>query len=496
MEQAVFIEHIIQLLEEMSIEKKEEWILAQAKLVSEFEQQDFIMSLTGEKKIMYMPTEAEIVEFCEQVNNGDICVEYETHYCEFNSEGRYVDDWEVYYNDPHNAFDFLHRVFGGCHELICLEEYELARNVLDRVCRLEFQVDEAKESEDCYAGSTFTVADAIKERLLPMEMRDIGYDWMVTTLLSEEDTNNMKFAEKLVEILHLELCKELQLSDFVALLPEMLLDSIEKILQKEVDEINVALEAVLGKTNCWREHYDLEMKKSRNRHLFLDLQKNCRKQQSFVIESQKESVLEASWQQIQELLQILSYQRYIDDQLEISQVWDICAALIKRDKFEEEDWKLRKSILADMINHEYYDCYGCYDPMKDLSKKLCVTENEILAFADMLNTYSYYAREAADLYREHGRMEQYVHYLETHLGKFSKEYLELIEYYCTVGDESKARHVAREGLKNCKDDLTELFIFLLQDAKKYGEDEEYKKLYASAKRRNKANIVRINKSLQ
>lgn len=106
------------------------------------------------------------------------------------------------------------------------------------------------------------------------------------------------------------------------------------------------------------------------------------------------------------------------------------------------------------------------------------------------------AREAADLYREHGRMEQYVHYLETHLGKFSKEYLELIEYYCTVGDESKARHVAREGLKNCKDDLTELFIFLLQDAKKYGEDEEYKKLYASANRRNKANIVRINKSLQ
>lgn len=80
--------------------QKDAWILEQAKLVPEAERHDFIMSLTGEKKIAYMPTETEIDEFCKRVWSGEIYVEYETHYYEFDLEGRYVDDWEVWHNDP------------------------------------------------------------------------------------------------------------------------------------------------------------------------------------------------------------------------------------------------------------------------------------------------------------------------------------------------------------------------------------------------------------
>lgn len=50
-----------------------------------------------------MPSEAEIETFCVKVRNGDIYVEYDTHYYEFNSESRYVDDWEVHHNDPKNV---------------------------------------------------------------------------------------------------------------------------------------------------------------------------------------------------------------------------------------------------------------------------------------------------------------------------------------------------------------------------------------------------------
>lgn len=495
MEKSIFIEDIIKLLQEMPIEKKDEWILMKAKLVSESEQKDFIMSLTEEKKITYMPTETEIEEFCEKVNNGDVYVEYETHYYEFNSEGRYVDDWEVHHNDPQNAFSFLDRIFRGCHDLMRLGEYKLAGNILDKVCQLEFQVVEAEDSEDFEDDSPFTIADAVKENLLTMNTREIGYDWIEALLLGEEDNENLEFAKKLVGILELELCKGVNLSDYAGIISERLLEFIEQILEDEVRKIHAALKNISGEKRQWREAYAFEKKKARNQHLLLDLQKKCRNRNNILEKSMTASVLQASWKQISELLQILRYERYIDDQLEIDEVWNICEALIKRDRFEEEDWRLRKRILEDMVSHGYYECYGCYDPIKDLSKKLYITEDEILAFADMLNEHEHYAREAADLYREHGRMEQYVQYLETHLDKSSKEYLELIDCYCNNGNEAGARCVAQQGLENCKDELTDLFIFLLKDAKKYGETEKYKKLYASAKRRKKADIARIDKNL-
>lgn len=174
---------------------------------------------------------------------------------------------------------------------------------------------------------------------------------------------------------------------------------------------------------------------------------------------------------------------------------DICQALIRRGKFEEEDWKLRKEILSEMIAHHYYDQYGCYGPIKELSEKLYITDAEVLEFADLLNKYDRYAKKAAAIYRQYGKMDKYVQYLETHLGKTAKEYVELTQCYCDAGNENGAREIAERGLKQCKDDLTELFIFLLKDAKACKNEERYKKLYASAKRRRKVDISRVNVSV-
>jgi len=38
---------------------------------------------------------------------------------------------------------------------------------------------------------------------------------------------------------------------------------------------------------------------------------------------------------------------------------------------EKEDWTLRKNILRDIVNNGYYDYYGCYDPLFELSEKFC-----------------------------------------------------------------------------------------------------------------------------
>ncbi len=68
MEKKDFINYINKLLQEMSVEEKDAWILTQANLTEESEAEDFIMSLTGEKKISYMPTELQIEEFCKSGN--------------------------------------------------------------------------------------------------------------------------------------------------------------------------------------------------------------------------------------------------------------------------------------------------------------------------------------------------------------------------------------------------------------------------------------------
>jgi len=479
----------------MTAEQKDEWILTQASLTSESEQQDFLMSLSGEKKIIYMPALKEIEEFCADVQNGKIYVEYETHYCEFNSEGRYVGDWEVQYNDVQDAFLFLDRVFRGCHDLICLGEYDLAGEIMDKVCRLEFQVEDAEDSEDTGDGEPFSIAAAKKEQLLFTDTRDIGYDWITALLFGKENHEDMEFAAKLVDILNFEMCEKLQLSDFKTLISEKLLGLIEKVLNEKLCGIDMELKKFPDRTIHWSAVYPLEKEKARNEHLLLDIHKECRKQQEEETVSNDGLVLEGSWKQIKELLQILSYEGVIDDQFEIEEVSNICEALIRRGGFENESWATRKKILSDMLSHEYYDCYGCYDALKELSKKLYITDTEILEFADMLNHYKYYAREAANLYRKYGREDKYIQYLQTHLGKAAREYVELIQCYCAEGNEEGARQTAEQGLADCKEDLTDIFIFLLQDAKRSGDEVRYKKFYASAKRRRKADIMRIDKEM-
>lgn len=203
----------------------------------------------------------------------------------------------------------------------------------------------------------------------------------------------------------------------------------------------------------------------------------------------------ASWKQIGELLDALKYERYIDDQWEIEEIWNICNALLKTNKLEQEDWELRKNILSDIILHDYYNDYGCYDPMFDLSNELCVKADEFLAFADIMDGSGYYEKEAAHLYHKYGRDDKYVSYLETHLGKESETYVALINYYKEHDNFDGACRVAEQALEKCKDDLTEAFIYLLVDAEKREDKDKYKKLYSSAKRRRLADINRIDQAL-
>lgn len=53
--------------------------------------------------------------------------------------------------------------------------------------------------------------------------------------------------------------------------------------------------------------------------------------------------------QISELLLTLRYERYIDDQLELDEVWDICQALIKKENLKRKAGGLGKKSDAEIL---------------------------------------------------------------------------------------------------------------------------------------------------
>ena len=55
--------------------------------------------------------------------------------------------------------------------------------------------------------------------------------------------------------------------------------------------------------------------------------------------------------------------------------------------------------------------------------------------------------------------------------------------------------VAQLGLKNCKDDLTDIFIFLLLHTRE-NDATWFKKLFASAKRRKNVDMIKIDIAMQ
>lgn len=492
----MFMKQVKTQLEKMTVEEKEQWIMERAKLLDESEQKDFLMSLRGEKKITYMPSQEEIEEFCTRVNQGEIHLEYETHYYEFDDDGRYMDDWKVWYNDPMKAFPFVNRVLMGCDQLLLLGDYGMVADILDRICMLEFKVVESPDSDDFEDDSPFPLANASRKGLLSMDNNEIGANWVMAHVKMINSKDIVKLAEKLIKIFQHPICKGINPDMLVALdLPSDLFSHMMDMLNIQIQSAEEYYEQQFSQVTFSREMFSCKNDIKRKKELVLNLRLKCADLPAKSPTIKATSVLAASWKQIRELLEVLGYERYIDDQWQIEEIYNICNALIKRDRFKEETWELRKEILADAITHDYYDAYGCYDPISDLTKKLCFHADEFLEFADILDESSYYKREAALLYHKYGREDKYVLYLETHLEKESENYVSLIKCYQERSNYEGARQVAEQALEKCKNDLTDVFIYLLQDAEKLADKDRYKKLYTSAKRRRLADITRIDKAL-
>lgn len=96
-----------------------------------------------------------------------------------------------------------------------------------------------------------------------------------------------------------------------------------------------------------------------------------------------ETPLSGAWSEIQDRLADLSLEPYIDDQYEITEIWEIVDDLLKKGSLENEPWSLKEEILTAMFENDWFDEYGIMDPMQDLENAMCITPEEQKAKAEL-----------------------------------------------------------------------------------------------------------------
>lgn len=490
-----YIDKVKELLSKMSEDEKDKWILTQAKLISENKQKDFLQSLSGEKKIINMPSFNEINKFFEQVENCEIYFEYETHYYEFDDEGNYMDDWRIWYNDPFAITQKINQIIAGCHKLMCLEEYQTVYDLLTRLFYLQFFVDESEMSDDGPEDEFISLSNLNEKGMISEDIYSAGEIWMQSFLYLADKRDNKMLTHTLISMLDYSACKKLRPRNLVDYgVTNEVFSTMKMMLEEEISELEDLLNKESLENSESLKKYKIHGLLNKKQFLRLDIQLKCLKKECIDLK-QNEFDLAKNWKYLNEIAQWLKHEG-IDNQTEINTMIEICEAIIASSNIDKEDGQLRQQILKDIINHSFYNMYGLVDIMESVVDKLCTNQEEYLGYVDLLDATYVYKEKAAYLYYQYGNDDKYVSYLENHLGKACKEYNALITYYKEHGQEEDAKRIALQGLANCKDDLTEIFIFLLLDAEKQNDKKQFDKLYASAKRRKYVDIMKINQELQ
>lgn len=210
------------------------------------------------------------------------------------------------------------------------------------------------------------------------------------------------------------------------------------------------------------------------------------------------SYLEQKWKEIEDSLYDLSLEPYIDDQLEIDVIWNICEELIKGGHLQAEPWEIRERIIQKITENEYYDQFGVCDPMMDLIRELPQDREEKLKTAEIMwNGPGFMKKDGAKLFRELGEEGSYIQYLETHLGDEPEQYMKVIRFY-EKSNPGKAEEIAELAKEKCRrtyrTDLTEIYEFLIRRAYEAGDIDRLCSLFDSARRRRAVDSGRLKEA--
>lgn len=482
-----FLDKIKKQLKRMTEEEKDAWILSQAKIAPEWEQEDFYKSICGTKKVINMPERSKIAEFCKKARNGDIVMEYETHYVEFDEFGHYHDDWEQEFHDPDRAMRFVVSVIRGCHDLVILEEYEQAYDILEEILGLTFAIEDHPDTDDSCEDELMDLNMASHEGLLSVDTDELLRDYILACKHAVKEDSQA--AAKIVSAFEMEFFEGCKAERCITITEkDPLLAEIKKKLAEDLEQFERELAGKSKKDKYYLGEYRDRKRIENLQALTAYFEKIGKKQKK-----PEESFLRGTWAQIENLLSELMDEPYIDDQYQIEEIWHIIEALLKRGGFEKEPWEVKKQILKAIYENDYYDYYGVCDPMKDLADNLCSNQKENLGRAEIMMKADggRLGAAAARLYRELGEEDKCAEYFENHLGKEEEPYEILLDYYKDRNHE-RAVEIATLAIQKCKKNQTPFFMLLLQDARDRGDEAAFKKLMQSAHRRRTVNAAEVD----
>ncbi len=190
-----------------------------------------------------------------------------------------------------------------------------------------------------------------------------------------------------------------------------------------------------------------------------------------------ETQLVELWKEIKDNLRSLSYEPYLDDQVEFDMIWEASEEMVKiLNENDEISESFRRNLIRSIGENDYYHELDCDDPMQTLAYALCKTDDDFILLADGLYACGS-KKEAAELYRTHGAEEKYITYLIGILKRDTEDYDTVISYFEKTGRQKRAAEVALLGLSNCKKgNFTEIYCCLIRDALAKGDQalaEEY-----------------------
>ena len=128
------------------------------------------------------------------------------------------------------------------------------------------------------------------------------------------------------------------------------------------------------------DHLDLETK----RYVVGELQNRLEAEECLIMTLPEKTYLEKCWEEIGQQIYELSLEPYVDDQVEIDVIWEKIDEMIQSGRLSSENWDIRRSVLKDIVDNDFYDYYGVSDPMHDLIPKLLLTDTEKKQLADYL----------------------------------------------------------------------------------------------------------------
>lgn len=149
------------------------------------------------------------------------------------SQAKILPEWEHDFYDPDHAMTFLSSVFHSCHDLIVLEEYSQALEILDKVITLEFAIVDHPDTDDTCEDEYMSLDMAAHEGLISIHRDKLLADYI---LACKNAVSNKKLAaEKIAAALEMELFEDSKASSWAGITEtDPLLDEIKKKLAEDL----------------------------------------------------------------------------------------------------------------------------------------------------------------------------------------------------------------------------------------------------------------------